>query len=134
MVKVIAKLPINNLYLVVSHDLICMVGKSGDWVARQKYILNTLTHGSIDPEIGDFTDEYSPEELKKVDQKALEEREKFAKELIECEMPPDEVDTYIKKRCEQVLADFNDAVGKEIFPNVKLIPDWWDKYGDFEGI
>ncbi|QNQ80791.1 hypothetical protein [Lactobacillus sp. PV034] len=135
MVKVIAKFPTTNDYLVISHDLICLVGDKGNSVGRLKYILNLLTHGNRPPQIGDFTEEYSSEELKKVDQKALEERKKFAKELIECEMPPSEVDAYIKERCEQVLADFNEAVGKEIFPNVKIKPGWWDKYwDDFEGI
>lgn len=134
MVKVIAKFPIDDDYLVISHDLICMVGDKGNYVGRLKYILNLLTHGNRPPQIGDFTNEYSPEELKKVDQKALKEREKFAKELIECEMPPDEVDTYIKERCEQVLADFNGAVGKEYFPGVKIIPGWLEKYEYYEGI
>ena len=57
---------------------------------------------------------------------------KYIEDLINIgELPYNEVRPYMIKRYEQILVNFNLAIGKQVYKNVKYDPDWID---DLEGL
>lgn len=91
----------------------------------------TQIHGDL------FTNDINyvlvPQEyLEEISSKVSDYNKKYIEDLINIgELPYNEVRPYMIKRYEQILANFNLAIGKQVYKNVKCNPDW---INDLEGL
>ncbi len=129
MIKLLAK---NNEYYVFAVDYyFYTVNRSTGKILPQEYLVPLLKYGAP-YEYGDFTNECSKEYLEEISNKASDYNKKYIEDLVNIgELSRNEVMPYMIKRYEQILANFNLAIGKQVYKNVKYDPDWID---DLEGL
>lgn len=126
MLKVIAKN--EDIYVVAVDYCLYLVNKKHSTIYPFEYLLPTLKFGKA-VDYGDFTIDFPSSELEKAKKYGLSHNRKYIEELMEvAQFSKKDAEDYIKKKYEQILADFNSVMKKEIYPDVKLDPQWVDDY------
>lgn len=111
-----------------------LVNKKTKTVTMRPRLISRLGDGKAYDEFGNFTNEYSNKELEEVQNKALKQRKWYTKQFIKYGVSENKIESYIKEKYEQELANFNEFIGKKIYSNVNLIPNWYQKNEDLEDL
>lgn len=129
MIKLLAK---SDKYYIFAVDYyFYTVNRATGKILPQEYLVPLLKYG-VPYKYGDFTNECSKEYLEEVRRGTSNYKKQYIENLVNIgELPRNEVKPYMIKRYEQILADFNLAIGKQVYKNVKYDPDWID---DLEGL